>query len=61
MAATLETAKVRIPSRKAIQECADWLAYCVKIGWDKSNLEALEGLWWDWHDDMGKIRQWQRP
>lgn len=42
--------------RLAKQHCAQWLAYCLRIGWPKSSLDALEALWWKYHDDTG---QWK--
>jgi hypothetical protein len=47
-------------SRKAIEACAAWLAYCLKIGWKKSSLDELETLWWTHHDDHGKLMQLPR-
>lgn len=41
---------------KAIRECAEWLSYCLSIGWRKSDLDALESLWWQYHDDRGQWR-----
>lgn len=47
-------------SKKAIQQCAEWLAYCLKIGWSKSDLDRLEELWWSVRDDDGKLRSAER-
>ena len=41
--------------RKA-KKCAEWLAYCLEIGWDKSQIDALEKLWMDNHDDNGNFK-----
>lgn len=43
-------------SQKAIKACAAWLAYCLSIGWQRSDLDALESLWWKYHDDGGSLR-----
>lgn len=43
-------------TRKAIKECAQWLAYCLSIGWSKSDLDALEELWWKYHDYQGRLK-----
>lgn len=40
---------------KAIQQCAEWLAACVRLGWDKSELDALEALWWKYRDHRGNL------
>ena len=45
----IEKAKHR--TRKEIEDCARWLSYCIDLGWDKSNLQELEDLWWEYHDD----------
>lgn len=29
--------------------CAQWLAYCLSIGWDKSDLDELQRIWWQYH------------
>ncbi len=42
-------------SNKAIRACAAWLAYCLRIGWEKSSLDELERLWWKHHDDDGAL------
>lgn len=41
---------------KKVKKCAEWLAYCLEIGWDKSQLDALEKLWMDNHDDNGNFK-----
>lgn len=42
--------------RRAIKKCAEWLAYCLEIGWSKEHLNALEKLWWEYHDKNGKVK-----
>jgi len=49
-------ASVRKPSQKAFRACARWLQTCLEIGWRKSDLDALEKLWWEHHDDNGKLK-----
>lgn len=39
----------------AIAVCAKWLSFCLEIGWDKKQLDALEALWWKHHDDDGNL------
>lgn len=41
---------------KKIKKCAEWLAYCLEIGWDKSQLDGLEKLWMDNHDEFGNFK-----
>jgi hypothetical protein len=43
-------------SGRAIKECAEWLSYCLSIGWPKSSLDRLEALWWEYHDDYGRLK-----
>jgi len=42
-------------SREAIKLCAMWLLFCLNNGWKKEQLEALEKLWWEHHDDAGNL------
>lgn len=42
-------------SIKAIRACGEWLAFCLRIGWHKSDLDALEKLWWEHHDHRGNL------
>jgi hypothetical protein len=42
---------------QALWHCARWLKYCLSIGWTKSDLDALEHLWWECHDDHGRLIQ----
>ncbi len=41
--------------RKKIELCAEWLKYCLEIGYDKSQLDGLQKLWMDNHDYTGKF------
>ena len=43
-------------SRAAVEKCAQWLAYCVAIGWAREKLDALESLWWQHHDCNGDMQ-----
>lgn len=43
------------PTRQAVQACAEWLASCIRLGWRKSDLDALEALWWKYHDARGNL------
>ena len=40
---------------KALKACAEWLAFCLSIGWPKSDLDKLEALWWKHHDENGVL------
>lgn len=31
---------------RKIRACAEWLSYCLSIGWKRRDLDALEKLWW---------------
>ena len=45
----------RNPSRRAVRACAAWLVSCVRLGWRRTDLDALERLWWQYHDDDGRL------
>ena len=42
-------------TRKAIRECAIWLSTCVRLGWRHKDLDLLEALWWQYHDEHGNL------
>ena len=42
---------------KAIKQCAEWLSYCLKIGWKKKQLDKLEATWWEYHDENGDFKK----
>jgi len=39
----------------AIKACAEWLSFCLRIGWRRDRLDALESLWWQHHDGKGRL------
>lgn len=41
---------------KKIKKCAEWLAYCLDIGWSKNDLDGLQELWMANHDDNGNYK-----
>ena len=41
---------------KAAKDCLDWLKYCLEIGWNKSDIDRLEQLWWLYHTDEGELQ-----
>lgn len=43
------------PTLRALRACAEWLCYCLSIGWRKDELDELERLWWRYHDRHGKL------
>ena len=45
----------RQSSRLALEACASFLVYCLSIGWDKSKLGRLQEIWWEHHDDQGRL------
>jgi len=44
------------PSLKALSACARWLSFCLSIGWRRDQLDALEALWWQYHDAKGRAK-----
>ena len=47
--------ETRNPTQEAIRNCAFWLQHCLKLGWKKTELDALEALWWKYHNDKGEL------
>lgn len=45
------------PTPRAARACAEWLAYCLRIGWSRGLLDRLEALWWAHHDRRGNLRE----
>ena len=48
----------QVPERAtvaALRRCAEWLAYCLSIGWRRAQLDELEALWWQHHDRTGRL------
>ena len=43
------------PTTRAVIACAQWLGTCLDLGWPKSDLDFLEGLWWKYHDRRGNL------
>lgn len=41
---------------RAQELCAEWLVYCLHIGWSRSMLDKLENLWWEHHDRYGELK-----
>lgn len=48
-------ARTRQPTPKAAKDCAAWLALCLRLGWERDQLDFLETLWWKYHDDRGML------
>jgi hypothetical protein len=44
---------------RSMERCGKWLAFCLKIGWPKTALDKLEGLWWEHHDQYGNLTKEQ--
>ena len=40
---------------RAIEACGRWLAECLRLGWNRADLDALEALWWKYHDENGRL------
>lgn len=41
---------------RALEKCAEWLVFCIRIGWPKSDLDRLDALWWEYHDEQGNLK-----
>lgn len=57
----MEVIRPECVTRRAQEQCAKWLAYCLRIGWDREQLDALENLWWQGHDAQGNSKQFDHP
>lgn len=42
-------------TKKGIERCANWLHYCLSIGWDKKDLDGLEKIFWTYKDGNGDL------
>lgn len=42
-------------TQRALKECSEFLCYCLRIGWNKESLDAIEAIWWQFHDDTGTL------
>jgi hypothetical protein len=42
-------------TNRAVKKCAEWLSYCLSIGWEKSHIDELEALWYKYHDENGNL------
>ena len=40
---------------KGIKKCAEWLIFCLSVGYKKFQLDALEKLWLQYHNDNGEL------
>jgi hypothetical protein len=47
--------QIEQPTQRARQECFDWLCQCLQFGWKKTELDALEAIWWKFHDNTGQL------
>lgn len=41
---------------EGVKKCAEWLAYCLSIGWNKSDLTGLENIWHKFKDENGNLK-----
>jgi hypothetical protein len=46
---------------QAIKKKAEWLAYCVKIGFPKTDLDELSAIWDKFKDEHGNLRPQPAP
>lgn len=44
----------RMRTTRELKLCAEWLTYCLSIGWQKADLDALEEAWWKYRPDTSK-------
>ncbi len=41
------------PVFAAIEDCREWLVFCLWLGWSAAQVPSLEALWWNHHDSQG--------
>lgn len=51
----IEDGPTPFQAKKAILKRADWLKYCLDIGFHKSQLDGLAKIWDDNHDEFGNL------
>ena len=39
-------------SRTALARCLRWIEECRELGWNESQMDEIENLWWKYHDVM---------
>ena len=44
-------------SRQAQRDCNEWLVSCLRLGWRRQHLDALETLWWQHHNAYGDLER----
>jgi hypothetical protein len=42
---------------KGVKKCAEWLAFCLSIGYKKEELDALENVFWMFRDRNGNLKR----
>lgn len=52
---TFRVQQMRQRTKRALLACANWLAFCLSIGWSRADLDELERIWWQWHDENGNL------
>jgi hypothetical protein len=45
----------RKPTIEGLRRCAEFLTFCLSIGWSRESLDLLERLWWEDHDHNGNL------
>lgn len=48
------------PNPRELRACAYWLAYCLKIGWKKADVDKLETIWWKYHPPIKTSEESQK-
>lgn len=45
----------RHPTTMGAKRCLEWINACKALGWPKSTIPRLVDLWWEYHDDNGRL------
>jgi hypothetical protein len=47
------------PTMRGRRACAEWLSYCLSIGWSRDDLDGLEEIFWRFKDRNGRLKHGQ--
>ena len=51
-----EQSFTNVPTAKGIRECAKVMCELLKLGWQKSDLDYLDALFWSVRDKNGNVK-----
>lgn len=61
---TFRAHQARNRAKMAVNAATHYIDYCRSIGFKENELDGMERLWWNWHDENGNLlkqpRRWHR-